>query len=437
MRAANTWRPVLRELSKPTRASHMATSTARRAFTTRSSCRAQLPHPPPPNTMPPVSQQQAERALLSKLSTLTPGQLSTLLSAPPGTLPSAPSPQPGGVPPPQSRLRRWTLRLAIALLSLYVGYSAGDELCHVDPWISTLARMKLSHDDPDAEDNLAHAGALPMVARTQNALFYQAGYPLSHQLLDQSDREALYAMAEETGVVRTYPADDPSDTTPLCWPAHAELPPHLRPAHLVTGPLSRDEALGQIHQVYRDPLTGQLSLLLTFGADTQGFPGVVHGGAIATVMDEAMGRIAAQAFRRRGAGAPVTATMDVRYVELLQPYVLVVVRMDPMDDAAAARHEAKLRRARTVKPWEQADGRAHVEPTRDAAGVAAAALATSPATGGGGDVMSPDAARQDKTRKVWVVARMETATTGALICEATGLFVVPKGVDLKPVDWLW
>ncbi|KAF3344301.1 hypothetical protein VdG2_07400 [Verticillium dahliae VDG2] len=191
--------------------------------------------------MPPVSQQQAERALLSKLSTLTPGQLSTLLSAPPGTLPSAPSPQPGGVPPPQSRLRRWTLRLAIALLSLYVGYSAGDELCHVDPWISTLARMKLSHDDQDAEDNLAHAGALPMVARTQNAMFYQAGYPLSHQLLDQSDREALYAMAEETGV----------------------------------------------------------------------------------------------------------------------------------------------------------------------------------------------------TRKVWVVARMETATTGALICEATGLFVVPKGVDLKPADWLW
>ncbi|EGY13636.1 uncharacterized protein VDAG_00318 [Verticillium dahliae VdLs.17] len=383
----------------------MATSTARRAFTTRSSCRAQLPHPPPPNTMPPVSQQQAERALLSKLSTLTPGQLSTLLSAPPGTLPSAPSPQPGGVPPPQSRLRRWTLRLAIALLSLYVGYSAGDELCHVDPWISTLARMKLSHDDQDAEDNLAHAGALPMVARTQNAMFYQAGYPLSHQLLDQSDREALYAMAEETGVVRTYPADDPSDTTPLCWPAHAELPPHLRPAHLVTGPLSRDEALGQIHQVYRDPLTGQLSLLLTFGADTQGFPGAVHGGAIAT------------------------------------PYVLVVVRMDPMDDAAAARHEAKLRRARTVKPWEQADGRAHVEPPRDAAGVAAAALATSPATAGGGDgggdVMSPDAARQDKTRKVWVVARMETATTGALICEATGLFVVPKGVDLKPADWLW
>ncbi|KAG7151917.1 hypothetical protein HYQ46_012260 [Verticillium longisporum] len=150
-------------------------------------------------------------------------------------------------------------------------------------------------------------------------------------------------------------------------------------------------------------------------------------------MDEAMGRIAVQAFR---GGAPVTAKMDIRYVEPLNPYTLVVVRMAPMDDAAAARQEAKVRRDRMVKPWEQADGWEHVERPRDAAAVAAAALATTAVTGGG-DVKSPDAAREDKTRKVWVVARMELAATGALVCEATGLFVVPKGVDLKPVDWLW
>ncbi|KAL9941811.1 hypothetical protein ACHAPW_004064 [Verticillium nonalfalfae] len=433
MRAAKTWRPVLRELTKPTRASHMATSTARRAFTTTSSCHAQLPNPPPPNTVPPVSQQQAERALLAKLSTLTPAQISTLLSAPPGTLPSAPSPQPFGVPPPQSRLRRWTQRLAIALLSLYVGYAAGDEVSNLNPTFRSLAHAEL-FDDQDAEDDLAHTGVPPMVAQTQNALFFQRDYPLSVPLFDQSDRKALYDMVAETGVVQTSPLDDPYDTTPLCWPAHAELPPHLRPAHLVTGPLGNDKGLGFVHQVYRDQHTGQLSLLLTFGSGTQGFPGVVHGGAIATVMDEAMGRVAVQAFR---GGAPVTANMDVRYVEPLNPYTLVVVRMAPMDDAAAARQDVKVRRARMVKPWEQADGWEHVERPRDAAAVAAAALATTPATGRGGDGKSSDAVPEDKARKVWVVARMELAATGALVCEATGLFVVPKGVDLKPVDWRW
>ncbi|KAM0333451.1 hypothetical protein ACHAQA_002113 [Verticillium albo-atrum] len=415
-------RSLLRELSSPTRPSHIYASIARRALTTTPSRRAQLPNPPPPQTPPPVSQQQAERALLAKLSTLTPGQISTLLSTPPGTLPAAPSPQPAGAPPQQSRLRRWTPRLAIALLSLYLGYSLGDELLASSALLRSLSYPDQVDWDPRTDPTFD--GIPPQAAQTENALSYQAEYPLALPLLDRSRRDATYHVEADTGVLTT--PDD--DALPLAWPAHAELPAHLRPAHLVTGPLGDPNALGFLHHVFRDQHTGQLSLFLMFGAATQGFPGVVHGGALATVMDEAMGRVAAHAF---GGAAPVTANMDVRYAAPLAPYALVVVRTTIMDDTAVARQEARVRRAKMIKPWEKADGWEMVgRPLQQQDPAAAAAASTAVAK-------SDEARRDERSRKMWVVARMELATTGELVCEATGLFVVPKGVDLKPIDWLW
>ncbi|KAM0271674.1 hypothetical protein ACHAQH_008984 [Verticillium albo-atrum] len=409
-------RNLLRELSSPARTSHIYASAARRAFTTTPNRRAQLQNPPTPHTPAPISQQQAERALLSKLSTLTPVQISTLLNTPPGTLPAAPSSQPAGIPPRQTRLRRWTPRLVFAFISLCLGYYTGEELIVASPTLTSLYGS--DQTKWDVPDDPAGHGMTPQLLQTRNAISCQSEYPLAMPLFDRSLHDAEYKLDSRAGTILNCEAEG---QFPLTWPAHAELQSHLRASHLVTGPLNDHNGLGFLHQVYRDPFTGSLSLFLMFGSATQSFPGIVHGGALATIMDEAMGRIAGMCF---GGAGPVTANLDVRYAKPLAPFAPVVVRMLPMSEWAAARHETQVRRAKMVKPWEKDDGWEMVERPQEAAAETGAGL-------------TEEAWREKMSRKVWVVARMELADTGELVCEATGLFVAPKGLDLKPMVGLW
>jgi len=61
-----------------------------------------------------------------------------------------------------------------------------------------------------------------------------------------------------------------------------------------------------------------------FGNGTTGWPRVVHGGALATILDECFGRFAARQVKERTA---LTAYLETKYIEKCEPgqwYVIIL-----------------------------------------------------------------------------------------------------------------
>ncbi len=112
-----------------------------------------------------------------------------------------------------------------------------------------------------------------------------------------------------------------------------------------------------------------------FGAGLCGWPGIVHGGATATVMDEALGRVAIRLFEAR---TGVTARLEVGYKRPVRAGGWYVVRAERV-------------------PAEEGE--------RDG----------------------------DGERKMWVRGTLEDLD-GRVCVEARGLFVVPRGLKVGVVD---
>lgn len=90
---------------------------------------------------------------------------------------------------------------------------------------------------------------------------------------------------------------------------------------LTTGPCAGSAGLAA-QSIFYNERTQTLILFVNFGAGTCGWPGVVHGGAIATVLDEGLGRVALRSTVERAA---VTANLEIEYKEKVLPgqwYVL-------------------------------------------------------------------------------------------------------------------
>ncbi|KAH7037528.1 HotDog domain-containing protein, partial [Microdochium trichocladiopsis] len=62
--------------------------------------------------------------------------------------------------------------------------------------------------------------------------------------------------------------------------------------------------------IFHNPATHELVSIVYLGASIAGWPGVVHGGAIATVLDETLGRCAVRMFPAR---TGVTANLEMDY----------------------------------------------------------------------------------------------------------------------------
>lgn len=61
---------------------------------------------------------------------------------------------------------------------------------------------------------------------------------------------------------------------------------------MVATSLSGSDALGGYQRVFQNRRTGEVLVLVYFGRGVTGWPTVVHGGALATVLDETCGRAA-------------------------------------------------------------------------------------------------------------------------------------------------
>jgi acyl-coenzyme A thioesterase PaaI-like protein len=90
--------------------------------------------------------------------------------------------------------------------------------------------------------------------------------------------------------------------------------------------------------------------IIWFGDAVSGWPNTTHGGALSTIMDESLGRVALRSFP---AGTGVTANLDINFRKPVRPgrwYVLY-----------AQTREATERKATTVGRLEDIGGRVCVE----------------------------------------------------------------------------
>ncbi|KAK2018225.1 thioesterase [Colletotrichum eremochloae] len=337
-----TARRVLRDLS-----SHRASRplvpfspATLRPFASTPTSRLQAQRPPPtppiPQNLPPSAQQAAAaNAALSNLSHLTPAQITTLLST----------------PPPPSRRSVYLRRALWALFFFAVGYKVTDDQLSSLRFAQPFLEAPVEVTDP--EMNLA--------IRAQATYHAIQEYPVLESMIPRINSNGKHI---------------PTDWEH--WEPYADFPPETLARHLCGGTLNNPNGLGLVHLVFRHRYTGELILAVAFGLGTSGWPSVVHGGMLTTIMDEAMGRLAALSFP---ANTAVTAKLSMEFKQPVTPGLVYIVRV------AKALPEFQKER--------------------------------------------PD--EEDKSdRKLWVVGRMEDAE-GATAVEAKALFVVPKGDKVAPL----
>lgn len=79
------------------------------------------------------------------------------------------------------------------------------------------------------------------------------------------------------------------------WDAYSSIPPIELPKRLTTGPMGGARGLA-VQKVFWNEEEQKAITVVFFGGALCGWPGIVHGGALATVMDESLGRAAIMAF---------------------------------------------------------------------------------------------------------------------------------------------
>ncbi|OTB10990.1 hypothetical protein K445DRAFT_322489 [Daldinia sp. EC12] len=164
-----------------------------------------------------------------------------------------------------------------------------------------------------------------------------------------------------------------SDPTWKSWDAYSGTQSaSIVQSRLTSGPLGGSHGL-PFQRVFRNTKTNEVISVVYLGAATAGWPGVVHGGALATLLDESLVRCAVLLFPAR---TGVTARLELQYRAPTLTSGFYVIR------------------ARPVIPE-------------------------------GEDLSKSD-------RKMWVEGTLETLH-GKICVEAKALAVVPKGVKLKPL----
>ncbi|KAA8569427.1 hypothetical protein MFRU_004g02120 [Monilinia fructicola] len=133
----------------------------------------------------------------------------------------------------------------------------------------------------------------------------------------------LHAQASKLPLVQSL-SEDPIWQS---WDAYSTFTPEERPHRLTTGPLGGSRGIGGYQRVFHNSTTGEFITVVYLGGAIAGWPGVVHGGLIATIMDESLGRCA---IRQLAAGTGVTAQLEVRYLKPSVTNAFYVVRCMPI-----------------------------------------------------------------------------------------------------------
>ncbi|KUI58990.1 putative mitochondrial membrane protein FMP10, partial [Cytospora mali] len=246
---------------------------------------------------------------------------------------TTPGPPPGPSPPPRRRRPRWISAIFLLLLGATTGTAIRAVLAPPPPLL------------PGTEVDAALAADIRAAA---------SHLPIVKQLLSDPDWSSNHHEAYEGLALAS------------------------RPRRITTGALGGSRGVGGYQHVWRNGKTGEVVAVVYFGTGTIGWPGVVHGGVIATILDEHSARAAVRDLSASGKG-PLTAKLDITYKNPTLSSDFYVVRANAVPEEALAPEE-----------------------------------------------------KGKRGRKVWVDARIETVE-GRVCVESRALFVAPKGVELRAV----
>jgi len=196
------------------------------------------------------------------------------------TTPPEPAAAATAAPKPGSRRGR---RLISAAVFLLIGTAAGSSL-----------RLVISPPDPPVPDT------------------EEDSYTIS----------VLHTQASHLPIVKQLEADPAWDS----WDAYQTLTPEHKAQHITAGALRGSRGVGGYQRVFYNASTGEFISVVYFGGGTTGWPGVVHGGVLATILDESCGRAA---FRQWGGLSGVTANLTVEYKKASLSNGFYVVRVKP------------------------------------------------------------------------------------------------------------
>lgn len=195
--------------------------------------------------------------------------------------------------------------------------------------------------------------------------------------MDESLTRDIRAAAAQLPVVRRLLSDP--EWSSSHHEAYAGVPAGARAQRITTGPLAGSRGVGAYQHVFHSAATGEVVAVVYLGTGTVGWPGVVHGGAIATLLDEHSARAALRDLSAGGGGGLLTASLDIAYKRPTLSSDFYVLRARAVPEEALAPEE-----------------------------------------------------RGKRGRKVWVDATVETVD-GRTCVECRALFVSPKSVKLRRV----
>ncbi|KAI9817556.1 MAG: hypothetical protein M1827_001168 [Pycnora praestabilis] len=137
------------------------------------------------------------------------------------------------------------------------------------------------------------------------------------------------------------------------WDAYSILPHADKLPRLTSGAMAGSRGLG-VQRVFWNEAEGKAVSIVFFGGDLSGWPGVIHGGTIATVMDESLWRAAVRLLPLKNA---VTANLNLTYRLPTLANRFHVLEVEPIKDKTTERKASIRGSLKTM------DGRVCVEAT--------------------------------------------------------------------------
>ncbi|TAQ88712.1 hypothetical protein B7494_g2951 [Chlorociboria aeruginascens] len=117
------------------------------------------------------------------------------------------------------------------------------------------------------------------------------------------------------------------------WEAYSSFAPEDRKHRLTTGPLGGSRGLG-FQRVFYNQESGECISVVFLGKALAGWPGVTHGGLIASLLDESLGRCAV---KQLPAGTAVTANLEITYLKPCVTGTFYVIRALPKREGSTER----------------------------------------------------------------------------------------------------
>lgn len=112
------------------------------------------------------------------------------------------------------------------------------------------------------------------------------------------------------------------------WTAYSSMSEEARKHRISTGPMGNWRCLGN-QQLFYSEKEKRLVNVVYFGPASAGWPGVVHGGATAIVLDETCGRVAVRSMSSR---TGVTANLQIDYKAKMKAGGIYIIEaeLDPV-----------------------------------------------------------------------------------------------------------